>query len=146
MVKACFQIIFKNMLIGELAQKTGLSRDTIRFYEKQGIITVGRKQRRDNNYKEYSDEALERLQIAIRLKGFGFTLNEIVSTLQLIEEQNATCTVVSRQMQEKIDLIDARIKELLEVRSMILHGINNCQSCCTEVAENAHCGMLDPIA
>ncbi|MFN0293524.1 MerR family transcriptional regulator [Pedobacter helvus] len=59
------------MLIGELVAKTGLSRDTVRFYEKQGLIAVGRKQRRENNYKEYSDEVLERLLTIKRLKNFG---------------------------------------------------------------------------
>ncbi|WP_374759669.1 MerR family DNA-binding transcriptional regulator [Dyadobacter chenhuakuii] len=43
------------MLIGELSKQTDLSRDTIRFYEKQGLIAVGRKERRFNNYKEYSE-------------------------------------------------------------------------------------------
>ena len=130
------------MLIGELAQRTGLSRDTIRFYEKQGIITVGRRERRDNNYKEYSDGALERLQITIRLKGFGFTLNEIVATLQLMEEQDATCVVVSQQMQEKIDLIDSKIKELQEARAMMLRGITSCTTCCAEVAVDSNCAIL----
>ena len=64
------------MLIGELAAKSGLSRDTIRFYEKQGLISVSWKERRDNNYKEYSDEVLETLLTIKRVKSFGFTLNE----------------------------------------------------------------------
>lgn len=130
------------MLIGELAQKTGLTRDTIRFYEKQGIIHVGRRERRDNNYKEYSEGALERLQVAMRLKGFGFTLTEIVATLQLMEEQDATCAVVSQQMQEKIDLIDAKIRELQETKLIMLQGITNCNTCCSEVAADANCGVL----
>ena len=58
MVKRFVEIIFEKMLIGELSQRTNLSRDTIRFYEKQGIISVSRKERRDNNYKEYSDYML----------------------------------------------------------------------------------------
>ena len=130
------------MLIGEVSQRTGLSRDTIRFYEKQGIISVGRRERRDNNYKEYPDGALERLQVAIRLKGFGFTLNEIVTTLQLMEEQDATCLVVSQQMQEKIDMIDSKIKELQEAKAMLLRGIKSCTTCCVDVAAGSNCTVL----
>jgi DNA-binding transcriptional MerR regulator len=43
------------MLIGKLVKETGLSKDTIRFYEKHGLISVNRKERRSNNYKEYSN-------------------------------------------------------------------------------------------
>ena len=49
------------MLIGELSKACGLSRDTIRFYEKHGLIAVGKRERRFNNYKEYSEETLKRL-------------------------------------------------------------------------------------
>lgn len=72
------------MLIGELSAKTGLSRDTIRFYEKQGLIKVSRGQRRDNNYKEYPEEVVDRLLTVKRLKGLGFTLNESGDLLAMI--------------------------------------------------------------
>ena len=54
------------MLIGELSAKTGLTRDTIRFYEKEGLIKIARKQRRENNYKEYDETVLERLNLIKR--------------------------------------------------------------------------------
>ncbi|MDR3715349.1 MAG: MerR family transcriptional regulator [Puia sp.] len=73
------------MLIGELVLKSGLSRDTIRFYEKQGLIKIGCKQRRNNNYKEYSEEVLKRLHTIKRMKNFGFTLNEAAGLLDMIE-------------------------------------------------------------
>src|SRR3546814_17661555 len=57
------------MLIGELSEKTGFSRDTIRFFEKQGLIQLDRKQRRDNNYKEYPEEVLNRLRSEERRDG-----------------------------------------------------------------------------
>jgi len=65
------------MLIGELSKRTGLSRDTIRFYEKQGLIKVGRRERRVNNYKEYSDGILRHLLLFNKIKSYGFTLNEL---------------------------------------------------------------------
>ena len=46
------------MLIGELSKACEMSRDTIRFYEKNGLIAIGKKERRFNNYKEYSRETL----------------------------------------------------------------------------------------
>lgn len=142
MVKSLLKINSRIMLIGELSQKTGLSRDTIRFYEKQGIIRVGRKERRDNNYKEYSDGTLERLEVAKRLKGFGFTLNEIVDILQLMEEQDATCENMSQQLKSKIDLIDAKIKELQDTKALMLQGLNGCGPCCPGIPTDANCGLL----
>ena len=142
MVKRFVEIIFEKMLIGELSQRTNLSRDTIRFYEKQGIISVSRKERRDNNYKEYSDYMLERLQVTVRLKEFGFTLNEIIAILHLMEEQDATCAVVSQQMQDKVDLLDFKIKELQATKEMMLRGLNNCDTCCKEVEGDSNCAVL----
>lgn len=128
------------MLIGELAAKTGLSRDTIRFYEKQGLIAVGRKERRFNNYKEYTDQTLERLLTIKRIKGFGFTLNETQQFLDMISENAASCETVSVKIAEKISVIDAKIRELEQIKHLVLTGINNCQSCCPP--ETPVCPML----
>src|SRR5688572_24888005 len=107
------------MLIGELVKKTGLSKDTIRFYEKQGLIKVSRKERRENNYKEYSQEILQKLMTVKRLKDFGFTLNEVADMLDMIEVNTATCRNVSDKIVEKVDFLDRKIKELIQVRTML---------------------------
>lgn len=112
------------MLIGELSEKTGLTRDTIRFYEKQGLITV--EERRPNSYKEYSEETMNRLFAIKKLKGFGFTLNEASEFLTLIKLNSASCEKVSLKMDEKVSLIDQKIEELKEMRTSIVEGVNNC--------------------
>lgn len=117
------------MLIGELSNKTGLSRDTIRFYEKQGLIEIGRKERRFNNYKEYTQQTLERLLTIKRIKGFGFTLNETAEFLKLISSNSADCKTVAEKVKLKIALLEVKIKELEEVKKMISVGLTNCQSC-----------------
>jgi len=90
------------MLIGQLSEACGLSRDTIRFYEKQGLISVGRKERRFNNYKEYTEQTLKILLSIKRLKGFGFTLNEIGELLDMLGANTATCGNVSNKIDEKV--------------------------------------------
>jgi hypothetical protein len=80
------QAFFKkkfNMLIGELAQKSGLTKDTIRFYEKKGLINLNTDDRRDNNYKEYPDQVLNKLLLVQKLKDMGFTLNSLLMRLIL---------------------------------------------------------------
>src|ERR1700742_3078554 len=100
------------MLIGELSSKTGFSRDTIRFYEKHGLIQLGWKERRGNNYKEYSAAILHRLLTIKKLKTYGFTLNEIAEYLELIEHNNASCSTVTRKVTEKVMNIEQKINQL----------------------------------
>lgn len=116
------------MLIGELSRASGLSRDTIRFYEKNGLIAVGKRERRFNNYKEYSEETLKRLLSIKQLKGFGFTLNEIADLLDMLDVNEATCKNVSHKIDEKVLLINQKIKELKAVRKQLLDGKKNCQN------------------
>lgn len=128
------------MLIGELSNKTGLSRDTIRFYEKQGLIAIGRKERRFNNYKEYSETTLERLLTIKRLKGFGFTLNEAQEFLEMIEMKTASCSAVSYKVGEKISMLENKIKELEAIKATMQQGISDCQNCCPP--ETSICPIL----
>ena len=116
------------MLIGELSKASGLSRDTIRFYEKNGLIAVSKKERRFNNYKEYSEETLKRLLSIKQLKGFGFTLNEIADLLDMLDVNEATCKNVSHKIDEKVLLVNQKIKELKAVRKQLLDGKKNCQN------------------
>lgn len=129
------------MLIGDLVRKTGFTRDTIRFYEKQGLIQVGRRERRDNNYKEYSDKALEKLLTIKRIKGFGFTLNEIADFLNLIDNNVASCDNVSDKISQKIEAINRKIQELEQLKTAMINGVRKCTDCCTNPATD-NCWML----
>jgi DNA-binding transcriptional MerR regulator len=130
------------MLIGEIVRKTGLSKDTVRFYEKHKLITLNRKERRENNYKEYSDEVLNRLLTIKRLKGFGFTLNEIVELLDMIEYDEATCNNVKNKITEKVQLLDEKIKELIQIRSLLIKGASKCTTDCDPKYGIENCAVL----
>ena len=130
------------MLIGELSIKTGLSRDTIRFYEKQGLIALHAKERRENNYKEYSDHILNRLLTIKHIKGFGFTLNETSELLDMIETNTASCENVSRHIAEKISVIDQKIKELIILKKLMSGILTNC---CKPSSEMVNCPSLIPV-
>jgi DNA-binding transcriptional MerR regulator len=129
------------MLIGELSKLTGFSRDTIRFYEKEGLIKVGRKQRKANNYKDYSDDILKRLLIIKRLKGFGFTLNETADLLALIEENMASCSMMNDKVEVKVKVIDKKIKELEQIKNMLLNGVELCLNACAPSSDR-NCTLL----
>lgn len=129
------------MLIGELSNKTGLSRDTIRFYEKQGLISIGRRERRVNNYKEYSESTLHKLLTIKRIKGFGFTLNETEEFLTLLDKDAATCENVAEKMNEKLKKIDEKIKELQDLKVSLSSDLINCTNNCCQ-SESNNCQML----
>lgn len=130
------------MLIGELSSRSGLSRDTIRFYEKQGLIAVNRKQRRENNYKEYSEEMLQRLLTVRRLKNFGFTLNESAEILDMIEVKEATCENVSGLIDKKVALLDAKIMDMIALRNQLINGVKKCVDCCNPTSPEENCPIL----
>ena len=131
------------MLIGELSRLTGFSRDTIRFYEKAGLIKVGRKQRRENNYKDYSDEILKKLLIIKKLKGYGFTLNETSNFIALIEENMASCSAVNDKVIDKVKLIDEKIRELKQIKKMLLNSVALCLDG-SKPSEDRNCTLLIP--
>lgn len=130
------------MLVGELSKRTGLTRDTIRFYEKHGLIAVGKKERRYNNYKEYSDETLRRLMSIRLIKSLGFTLNEVAEVLDMMDMRQATCDNMVEKFEDKVQRIDGRIRELLSMRAVLLHGLSKCKSSCCSPAEGENCGMV----
>ena len=130
------------MLIGELSEKTGFTRDTIRFYEKQGLISVGRKERRENNYKEYSSDTLKRLLTIKVIKSFGFTLNETAEFLELIENNRASCDNVANKAEEKVKLIEAKIKELQSLKELLVDSVSQCQTCCSP-RSSENCALLE---
>lgn len=131
------------MLIGELSKVTGFSRDTIRFYEKEGLIKVGRTQRKANNYKDYSEELLKKLLIIKRLKGFGFTLSQTSDLLALIDENMASCSTVSDKVETKVKAIEEKIKELERIKDILLKGVGLCLNG-RPPASDSNCALLLP--
>ncbi len=70
-----------HMLISELAREVGIPIDTIRFYEKQGLLDEAHYQRAMNGYRHYGESAVQRLKLIKMGQSAGFTLNEMRSTL-----------------------------------------------------------------
>ncbi len=116
------------MLIGELSKRTGFSHDTIRFYEKKGLIDVNKKERRDNNYKEYPEHVYERLMLIKTAKALGFTLNEIDEFIEAWGEESASCSKLTSHLTDKINRVDEQIKLLQEIRSKLTGSLDKCLS------------------
>jgi DNA-binding transcriptional MerR regulator len=126
------------MLIGELAESTGLSRDTIRYYEKEGLLNVA--ERRDNNYKEYAETAADQLRFIKALQDRGFTLGEIRELLAVSAEGPVTCGDVGARIREKVGAIDAQIAALEAMKARLQGSFECCRGnsqgdVCTPIAE-----------
>jgi len=104
------------MLIGELSKKSGFSRDTIRFYEKNGLIELSKESRFDNNYKDYSDKVLHRLHVIKKIKDMGFTLVEIKAMIELFEAGVLEQERGRKYIEKKIKKVDEKIEELKNIR------------------------------
>ena len=127
------------MLIGEISNKTGLTRDTIRFYEKLGLIQVERADTLFNNYKNYTEETLSRLIMIKQIKGFGFTLNETSEILELVDLDMATCTDMAKKVSGKIQSIDKKIKELEDIKKMIFDRMEEGKKKCSPKSDDENC-------
>jgi len=116
------------MLIGELSKMSGFSRDTIRYYEKFGILDK-MIIRNTNNYKDYSKEAIQTLLYVKFGKEYGLTLNEIKQLLLLHKDNTKMCNILMSKATEKIQAIDIEIKRLLQLKNKLKVGITTLNKC-----------------
>jgi MerR family copper efflux transcriptional regulator len=101
------------MLISQLSKASGFSKDTIRFYEKTGLIELDRHARRENNYKDYPDSVLQTLRSIRNLKDLGFTLEEIREII-VRQQMNALDEITTfKIIEQKIIHLDTQIDKLL---------------------------------
>src|SRR5690242_16494920 len=105
------------MKIGQVATQAGVSVDTVRCYERRGVLPAA--QRRPSGYREYPDGTVERIRLARDLQQLGFTLDEIVDALRAHDSGTATCASELWRMQAVVDRIDARIGELRRTRRLV---------------------------
>lgn len=118
------------MLIGKLASDSGFSRDTIRYYEKLGLISADATTRHENNYKNYPSKALEGLAQISHLKTLGFTLGEISGLLESFESSARPCADLPAQLHDKIALFDKKIALLKEYRDKLKLVEKACAGVC----------------
>ncbi len=129
------------MRIGELSKSTGFQVETLRYYEKQGLITPV--SRTEAGYRQYDQESLKQLQFVRKAKSVGFSLNEITELLTLrVERDNHSCGDVKSIAEKKITNIDKKINELTEMRDA-LYKIT--EACCGGVEPATSCTILNAL-
>lgn len=100
--------------IGELSQQTGISTQTIRYYEQINLLP--QPERADNGYRIYGKMDVERLQFVQRARQLDFALDDIAEILALREHGKAPCRYVMDVMQSQITEIEQRMADLGRLR------------------------------
>lgn len=129
------------MLIKEISKQTGFSKDTIRYYEKIGLLELDKNKRGANNYRRFGQKEIERLMQIKFLKQFGFTLREIKNLFTLLESKLINCASAAELADQKIRAIEDEIKKLKLMKSKLISAKNICPGNCREVIKKQNFKM-----
>ena len=122
------------MQIGAMAEATGLSRDTLRFYEKRGLL---RSRRGANGYRHYPPEAVEWLRYLRLAQSLGFTLAEIEADLPLLSAPDASAGQLRSALECKLADVDQRIDGLQLLRGELARRLGQDMAPCPLQASNS---------
>ena len=129
------------MKIGQIAKASGVRIDTLRYYEKEGLIRPAF--RTDAGYREYDRTAVDQMRFILKAKTLGFSLQEIRELLSLrIDRENHPCSEVKDLAQLKLVSIEDKIAQLQSMHRA-LKRISD--TCCGGPESAVHCSILDAL-
>src|SRR5437868_1721423 len=113
------------MWIGELATRAGVKPETLRYYERRGLLGAAR---RPSGFREYDSEALRRVRFIKRAQDLGFTLEEIRDLLGLWAESSKSCNAVQRRASATLTRIEAKIADLRRMSGALSKYVDACRN------------------
>lgn len=126
----------QHLTIGTVARRAGVGIDTIRYYEREGLLPEP--PRRASGYREYGTGTIERLRFIRRAKDLGFTLEEIRELLALSTDRERGVKNVKRRAEARLDQVEQRIRELQRVK----RGLKQLIDACPGHGALEHCPIL----
>lgn len=127
------------LTIGKVAKGAGIGIETVRFYEKEGLLDPPSRTRA--NYRIYPPRAIVRLRFIKRAKRLGFSLKEIKDLLSLKQDSQATKADVKKKTQAKITDIELKIRDL----SRIKETLEWLEESCDGHGHTSDCPILDAL-
>jgi MerR family transcriptional regulator, copper efflux regulator len=109
--------------IGKLAQLANVNVQTVRFYERRGLLP--KPLRRPSGYREYQHEVIGLVRLIKHVQGLGFSLKEIKGLIALRKMPSATLEAASERLEGKINELDAKISALAAIRSTLAQMLEN---------------------
>ena len=113
------------MRTGDLAANAGVNIQTLRFYERRGILP--KPARTAGGYRDYSADAVRLIRFIKRAQDLGFTLVEIEDLLRLRQSRRASCAVVRSAAQGKMEAVDAKIADLKAMKRALAALLASCE-------------------
>jgi len=114
------------MRIGELARTTGTKAETIRYYEREGILPAA--DRTDSNYRDYSDEHLATLTFVRRARELGFSMAQVRELLALSDHDDKPCEDVDQLVQRQLLEVKRKISDLSALHDELQQMLRSCQA------------------
>ncbi|NLC36290.1 MAG: Cd(II)/Pb(II)-responsive transcriptional regulator [Alcaligenaceae bacterium] len=126
--------------IGELARRTETKVETIRYYEKEGLLPEPA--RSESNYRLYGDDHVERLRFIRHCRTLDMALDEVRTLLRYRDTPVDDCGDVNGLLDAHIQAVEARINELMHLKQHLV----TLRQKCTQVAPTTSCGILGALA
>ncbi len=125
--------------IGTVAKHAGVGVETVRFYERQGLIDQPASP--EQGFREYPPDAVDRIRFIRHAKELGFTLEEIGDLLSLRSDPRENCETVQLRAEDKIIDVDAKIRALRKIKTQLRKLANACD----EREATADCPILEAL-
>lgn len=127
----------KQLKIGQVAKQSGISVETVRYYEQRGLIPEP--DRLPSGYRVYPATILQRLHFIHRCKDLGFSLQEIGELLSLQTDPTTSSALVKQQVEYKIALVKTKISELQKIE----HSLEQLSDSCCGDGTVSDCPIID---
>lgn len=137
----------KGVQIGRAAQQTGLSIDTIRFYEKEGLLV--QPPRSEGGFRLYTSRSIEHLQFIRKAQELGFSLSEIRELTVIQDERTEACTHVRDLIEQRLKAVREKIQNLSTLEAHLEAALTKCSQALendTAGPHHEHCPVLESIA
>jgi DNA-binding transcriptional MerR regulator len=134
----------KTLSPSELARLTGVSTDTLRHYERKGVLSLPT--RSDSGYRRYPSEAVARVRLVRRALTIGFTLDELAGVLSERDRGGAPCRRVRTLVTERLAELEARLGDLTELRDELRILLRDWDRRLTRIPAGAQARLLDVLA
>lgn len=129
------------MQIGELVNKTGIQAETLRYWEKKGLLSPS--DRLESGYRNYSQENLAQVEFIKQAKSVGFTLSQISELLSIrVDPESHTCGDVKELADTKLLEIESKITELQQMHDALTRISD---ICCGGQEAASHCTILNAL-
>ena len=132
------------LLSGELAKLAGVSADTLRHYERKGVLA--RPRRAGNGYREYPAAALQRVRLIRRALSVGFTLNELANILRVRDGGGAPCHEVRTLAAAKLSQVETQLKDLTTFRDELRTTLEDWDSRLARKKPGTRAHLLEALA